>query len=81
MDHERFIADTLAWLNRRLLPEGVSVTADTPLFEDGLVDSIRILRVIAWTETAIGRTVADREIRMDNFRTVRRMADVFVGGA
>lgn len=80
MDRQRFITDTLEWLNRRLLAEGASVTADTPLFEDGLVDSIRILRIIAWTETAIGRVIADREIRMDNFRTVRRMADVFVGG-
>jgi acyl carrier protein len=79
MDPERFIADTLAWLHRRVLPPDVSVDADTPLFDNGLVDSIRILKLIAWTESRIGRTIPDREIRMDNFRCVRRIAAVFAG--
>jgi acyl carrier protein len=79
MDPEAFITATLDWLRRRVLPPDVPVDADTPLFENGLVDSIRILKLIAWTETRIGRTIADREIRMDNFRSVRRIAAVFVG--
>ncbi len=79
MDRERFIIDTLAWLHRRLLPPEVRVDSDTPLFENGLVDSVRILKLIAWTESRIGRTIPDREIRMDNFRCVRRIATVFVG--
>lgn len=79
MDRDRFITETLDWLHLRVLPRDVSVDADTPLFENGLVDSIRILKLIAWTETRIGRTIPDREIRMDNFRCVRRIAAVFAG--
>lgn len=77
---EEFVRDTLAWLHRRMLPPGVVINADTPLFADGLIDSIRILRLIAWTERAAGRVIPDRDIRMDNFRSVRRIADVFIAG-
>ena len=74
------LARTLAWLNRRLAPAGVTLDAATPLFADGLIDSVRILELIAWTERAIGREIADASIRMDNFLSVERIADVFVGG-
>ncbi len=73
-----FITGMLEWLNRRLAPPGVTIEAETPLFRTGIINSIRILELIAWTERATGRTIADREIRMDNFLTVGRIADVFV---
>ncbi|MND03194.1 hypothetical protein D3C83_229050 [compost metagenome] len=69
--------DTLAWLNARLAPPGVVVTEDTPLF-DGLIDSIRILKLIAWTERATGRQIPDDQIRMDHFQNVSAIADTFV---
>lgn len=68
----------VAWLNERLARPTVVIRADTPLFESGLIDSIRILELIAWTEEAIGKTIPDARIRMDNFRTVARIAEVFV---
>ena len=74
----RFVSEMLEWLNRRLAPPGVAIDADTPLFRTGIINSIRILELIAWTERATGRTIPDREIRMDNFQSVRRIADVFV---
>lgn len=80
IDSRRFIEMMLDWLNGKLAPPGVRIDADTPLFRTGLIDSIRILELIAWTERATGRMIADREIRMDNFRTVSRIADVFAGG-
>lgn len=67
----------VAWLNARLLPPGVSVDAHTPLFETGLIDSIRILDLIAWTECASGRRIPDEAIRMDRFRTVATIAATF----
>ena len=73
----RFVTDMLEWLNRRLAPPGVTIDADTPLFRTGIINSIRILELIAWTERATGRPIPDREIRMDNFQTVTRIADVF----
>ena len=80
MTRPLFVSDMLEWLNRRLAPPGVVIEADTPLFRTGIINSIRILELIAWTERATGRTIPDREIRMDNFQSVGRIADVFVEG-
>ena len=77
MQRETFIRQTVEWLNRRIAPEGVVVDADTRLFETGVVDSLGILRLIAWTEQQIGRRIADREIRMDRFGSVRVIAESF----
>ena len=68
----------LTWLNARYAPPGRTIGAETPLFEGRLIDSIRVLELIAWTERAIGREIADVEIRMDNFRTPARIAEVFL---
>ncbi|MEJ7810358.1 MAG: acyl carrier protein [Gemmatimonadaceae bacterium] len=75
----RFVRALLVWLNRRLAPAGVVIGPDTPLFAAGLIDSIRILELIAWTERATGQTIPDSRIRMDNFRTPARMAAIFAG--
>lgn len=69
----------LEWLNRRFAPHAaVPIAAATPLFAGGLINSIRILEIIAWVEREIGRTIPDAQIRMDNFQTVERIADVFL---
>ena len=73
-----FIARTVDWINRNLVPQGVTVDADTPLFANGLINSIRILKLIAWTEHALGLRIPDSQIRMDHFRTVRRIAETFL---
>jgi acyl carrier protein len=77
IDGDAFVARLVDWINRTLVPAGVTIGADTPLFESGLIDSLKILRLIAWTEHATGRRIPDTSIRMDNFRTARRIADVF----
>jgi acyl carrier protein len=73
-----FINSTLEWINTRLAPPGVVVTAETALFAEGIISSIKVLDLIAWTERAIGREIADIDIKLDNFRTVARIAEVFV---
>ena len=75
---EQFIASTLEWINARLAPPGVVVTLETKLFAEGIISSIKVLDLIAWTERAIGSEIADKDIKLDNFRTVQRIADVFV---
>jgi acyl carrier protein len=75
---QTFIADMLAWLNEEIAPEGVVVTADTQLFAGRLLDSLRVLELIAFTEQTIGSTIPDSQIRMDNFQTVSRIASVFL---
>lgn len=75
-----FLAELLAWLNRRFAPGGPAIAADTPLFAGGLINSMRILDLIAWTERASGRRIPDAQIRMDNFGTAARIAALFGPG-
>jgi acyl carrier protein len=75
---DRFVLQMVQWLNRRFARPGVVITEATPLFAGGLIDSIRILELIAWTERAIGHSIPDASIRMDNFATPARIAEVFV---
>jgi acyl carrier protein len=56
----------------------VAVDADTYLFEQGVIDSLKILRLIAFVEHWTGAAIADSEIVMGNFRSVRRIAEHFV---
>ncbi|HVF40833.1 MAG TPA: phosphopantetheine-binding protein [Gemmatimonadaceae bacterium] len=74
---EVFVDQMVRWVNARFLPEK-PIDADTRLFEHRLIDSIRVLELIAYTEDAIGAMIPDSRIRMDNFRTVRRISEVFL---
>ena len=58
--------------------QGRSRRCDTPLFATRLLDSLKVLELIAFTEQAIGRAIPDSHIRMDNFQTVARIATVFL---
>ena len=75
---EEFAREMLAWLNDDVAPRGVRVDADTQLFATRLLDSLKVLELIAFTEQAIGRAIPDSHIRMDNFQTVARIAAVFL---
>jgi acyl carrier protein len=74
---EQLVEMLLRWLNRRLAPEGVVIDADTQLFEGGLIDSMRVLELIAWIELTTGRVIPDERIRMDDFCSARRIAERF----
>jgi len=73
-----FVASMLAWLNEEVAAKGVEVGADTSLFASRLLDSLKVLELIAFTEQAIGCSIPDSHIRMDNFQTVGRIAAVFL---
>ncbi|MGH9458003.1 MAG: acyl carrier protein [Thermoanaerobaculia bacterium] len=53
-----------------------NVTRATPLF-DGLIDSIRVLDLIAFVQTTLGIRIPDAMIRHENFRNVRAIAGAF----
>ena len=76
-DRADFEVRMVEWINRAVVPAGVVVDAETPLFAHGVINSIGILKLIAWTEHATRQRIPDKSIRMDNFRTVRRIAEVF----
>ena len=77
-DRTDFVERMVDWLNADVALEGVEVGADTPLFATRLLDSLRVLELIAFTEQFIGRAIPDSHIRMDNFQTVARIASVFL---
>ena len=65
-------SEVLAFVRGNLLKEkNVTIDADTYLFDDGLVDSLGILTLIAFLELRIGRSIPDQEVVMENFRSVR----------
>jgi acyl carrier protein len=73
------VNELLDFVNASLLPDHEHrVDADTPLFEHGLVDSLNILQLIAFVEGKTQRTIADRDVVMSNFRTVRTIATRFL---
>ncbi len=67
----RFIRTDL--LDGRAIP----IDADTYLFADGMIDSLKILRLIAFVEMRLGQTIPDRDIVMQNFRSVRAITARF----
>ena len=75
-----FLDGLLAWLNVRFAPDGPPILADTAIFAAGLIDSLRVLELIAWTERAIGDEIPDAAIRIDNFATPARIAERFAPG-
>jgi acyl carrier protein len=77
------LADALLTFVRGDLLRGrdVEVDPDTYLFDEGLVDSLGILRLIAFLELQIGRPIPDKEVMMEHFRSVRTIASRFGGPA
>ncbi len=69
----------LAYVNETLLADrNLRAGPDTPLFADGWIDSLSILKLIAFVELMIGREIRDEEVVMENFRTVETIAKRFV---
>lgn len=68
----------LSYVNNELLAErNLRAEADTPLFADGWIDSLSILKLIAYVEVLIEREIPDQEIVMENFRTVDTITQHF----
>jgi acyl carrier protein len=60
-----------------LIGGGDQVGRDTRLFEDGYMNSMRILDLIAVVEKTLGRRVPDRAVRLANFRTIATIVQAF----
>jgi acyl carrier protein len=84
MTHAQEFSEALrSFIERDLLAgRGAGIDVDTYLFGDGLIDSLKILQLVAFVERATGRAVTERDIVMRNFRSVRAITEHFwiVGG-
>jgi len=65
------------FINATLLGGGAQVTRDTRLFEDGHMNSLRILDLIAVVEKTLGRRIPDRAVRLANFRSIAAIVQAF----
>ena len=65
------------FINVTLLGGNAAVDRDTRLFEDGYMNSLRILDLIAVVEKTLGRRVPDRAVRLANFRTIGAIVSAF----
>jgi acyl carrier protein len=75
-----FEAALLRFINAELLlGSNRTIDVDSALFEDAIIDSLKILHLLAFIESAIGRAIPDEEIVMKHFRTVRIIAERFAG--
>ncbi|MBV8542271.1 MAG: acyl carrier protein [Pseudonocardiales bacterium] len=73
MNHTQTITKFLV---EEFLPDvpAESLAADYDLLSGGVIDSLGLLRVIAWLEDRFDVVVDDIEIAPDNFRTVTAMS-------
>jgi acyl carrier protein len=60
-----FIEKNLVGGDRR-----VAITDSTPLIEDGIIDSMGLMQIVAFLEERAGVRVPDDEVSPDNFETV-----------
>lgn len=71
----------LRFVREELLAGDVAIDPDTYLFEDGVVDSLGILTLIAFVEQQCGRPIPDSEVVMEHFRSIRTIARRFEGAS
>jgi acyl carrier protein len=73
------VESLLNFVNDELLADSEKKAgSDTPLFDDGWIDSLKILHLIAFVEIQSGRRIPDELIVMDRFRTVGEIARNFL---
>jgi acyl carrier protein len=59
--------------------EGVSLTNDFPLFDQGIIDSMGIFRLISYLEEQFSVTVEPEEVIIENFATVNAITSLVAG--
>jgi seryl-tRNA synthetase/acyl carrier protein len=74
---EEFARQLTGFINATLLGGGDAVGPDTRLFEEGYINSLRILDLIAVVEKTLGRRIPDRAVRLANFRSVTAIVRAF----
>jgi acyl carrier protein len=78
LTRDEFRDGLLRFINGELLAgDAPPVDADTHLFGGDLLNSLRLIHLLAFVEDALDRTIPDEEIVMDRFATVNDIARSF----
>ena len=80
MNREGFQNRLIAFISNKLVEPhiAVSVEPDTLLFEEGLIDSMRILDLIAFVEGALSIQIPDHRVTLKNFHSAGAITKAFV---
>jgi acyl carrier protein len=60
-----------------LVGDRVPILRNTRLFENGIIDSMRVLDLIAFVESRLGQRVPDDMITLDHFRSIGAISRSF----
>ena len=72
-EHENALTEFVR--NELLHGRKVALTDDADLLSAGIVDSLGILRLVAFIEERFGVKVPDEDVVFENFQSIRAMAD------
>jgi acyl carrier protein len=79
MTKREFIRQLLSFINGMLVPRGRKpVTAQTRLFEDGLIDSMKIIDLMAFIEKKLDIRLDETDLSMEQFKSVRAISKAFI---
>ena len=69
------VPEIARWIQRNSLRGGgTAVSADTRLLEEGWLDSMLIVQLVSFIETALGKAIPIDEVSPENFETPARIA-------
>lgn len=71
------LEESLEAFVQKLVGERVPIRRNTRLFERGIIDSMRVVDLIAFVESRIGRRVPDEMITLENFRSIDAISRSF----
>lgn len=75
MDWNRFEADVRAFLRDDLRIDDREVSEASSLYRSGLLDSASMVQLAAFLETWAGIAIPDRDVKIENFDSLRAMRD------
>ncbi|MEW6502881.1 MAG: acyl carrier protein [Chloroflexota bacterium] len=67
---KNFIAENILFTN-----DGYPYSEETSFLENGIVDSMNVMEIVAYVEETFGVRVEDREIIPANFDSVKNLAN------
>ena len=78
MTQKEFEASLLKFITTEVSQgSGRRISTRTPLFSDGLIDSLKILELIAFVESTLGIHIPDAKVTARNFRSVQAVGKAF----
>lgn len=78
MKQEIFKKDLVKFINEHLLRgRGRKINSQSMLFEDRLIDSLKILNLIAYVEKKLKIKIQDKDIVMENFASADQISKTF----